>query len=252
MKKKVPFLNKYIASFLGILFAIFLYERVYLGTKGKFLPEFFSAFGESFLRLGSLSFLVSFGYTFLRSLLGLGISLILGFILGLFSGYYPNRKRFLFPIRSVRRSIPRIAIIFLLSLYVPSFYYAVVFLLCFPISYEASSEGSEKIKERYGKQFLLDGNQKGKVFYKIMVPLSVPYYGRGILQCFGLAFKAEIMAETFSYKSDFIGLGKELYLSYQMADFTKLTEIVILLMIVLILSDMLLSLFKKKLEINIS
>ena len=60
------------------------------------------------------------------------------------------------------------------------------------------------------------------------------------------------MAETISYKSDFIGLGKELYLSYQMADFTKLTEIVILLMIVLILSDMLLSLFKKKLEINIS
>ena len=71
MKKKVPLLNKYIASVLGILFAIFLYERVYLGTKGKFLPEFFSAFGESFLRLGNLPFLVSFGYSFLRSLIGL-------------------------------------------------------------------------------------------------------------------------------------------------------------------------------------
>lgn len=248
MKKTVPFLKKTIFYLLGMFFAVFLYERIYLFTKGDFLPEFFTAFIDSLKRLGNVSFLASFGYTFLRSLIGLIVSFLLGFALGLFAGYYDGRKRFLKPLRSIRRSIPRIAIIFLLALYVPSFYYLVVFLLCFPICYEDSCEGSDKIKKRFGNQFRLDGNQGRKVFYFVIFPLSLPYYGRGIIQSFGLAFKAEIMAETFSYKSSFTGLGKDLYLAYQMADFAKLAQIIIILRMFLMIFDILLAFFKEKID----
>ena len=231
---------------LGILFAVALYERVFLWTEGKFLPEFFTAFSHSFLLLGKPSFLVSLGYTILRSLIGLLVSLVLGFLLGLFAGYYPSFSFFLSPFVSILRSIPRIALIFLLALYVPHFYLAVVFLLCFPLAYEASKEGSKRSCLRFRRQFLLDGNEKRKNIFFVCLPLSLPDYGRGLRQCLGLSFKAEIRAETFGYTSSFKGIGKSLYLAYQDGDFYRLTEYVRALLLLLIALDVVLNLIKER------
>lgn len=248
MKTRVPFRKKALFLSAGFLIAVRIYEIVCFISGGKFLPEFFHALYGSFKLIGSKEFLISFSFTFLRSLLGLVLSRLLGFFLGLLAGYYSSIGTIFSPLLSILRSIPRIAIIFLLALYVPNFYYLVVFRLCFPICFQASREGSEKVRRQFGREFLLYGNKGFKNLYKVVLPLSLPYDLRALRECFGLAFKGEIRAETFGYNSRFKGLGKSLYRAYQNADFALLASESILLMLFIIRFDLLLSFLKGKRE----
>ncbi len=235
---------------LGVLFAIILYEIFFFATRGKFVPEFFYAFGQAITLLGSTSFLISFGYTLLRTLIGFLLSLFLGLSFGLFAGYYARLSSFLSPLVSILRSVPRIAVIFLLALYVPHFYLAVVFLLCFPIAYEASRESVYNCCNRFRNEFALEGNKGRKNIIFVCLPLSVPDFLCAARQCLGLSFKAEIRAETFGYTSSFRGLGKNIYRFYQDGDFTSLTEYILILLVFCILIDLLLSFLRNKIRIS--
>lgn len=239
---------KVVYLILGILLVIALWEIVALSTGQKFLPEFFHCFYQMILLFGNQIAMASLGYSLLRLLISLLISGFLGVLLGTIGGYFDAIAKILSPLITVLRALPTIAIIFLLAVYVPHFSLYVVSLVLFPVIYQASLEGSSTIYSRYENEFLLKGRYDINNITKVVLPLSLDYILLGFIQALGLGMKVEVMAETFAYKANYYGLGKQIYQSYSMVEYERMMSYVLLVLLLSLLLDSLLILLRDKLE----
>lgn len=233
---------------LGLFLVIALWEIISFSTKALFLPEFFKTLGSTILLFGSEHAMSSLLFSLLRLLLSFLISAVLGVTLGVLAGYYENLEKILSPLITILRAIPTIAVIFLLEVYVPHFSLYVVMLVLFPVLYQAALEGSKEVRSKYEYEFLLRGRKKISNITKVVLPLSLDYILLGFLQALGLGMKVEIMSETFSYKADFRGIGKDIFLSFQEVDYETMMSYVLLSLLLSFLLDGLLLLLRNQIE----
>lgn len=232
----------------GILFVIAVWEIIASSTGEKFLPEFFSCFMSMILLFGDANAMVSLGYSLLRLLISLIISFLLGVFFGVLAGYFDILARTLFPLIAMLRAIPTIAVIFLLAVYVPHFSLYVVSLVLFPVIYQASLEGSSSVYHQYERDFMLRGRYRLDNIAKVVLPLSTDYILLGLIQGVGLGIKVEIMAETFSYKADYYGLGKKIYQCYASVEYREMMAYVLLALLLSIILDSILLVLRDRLE----
>ena len=230
----------------GVLLLIVLWEIISLSTNQMFLPEFFTCLGKTFLLFGNSLAMVSLGYSILRMLISVFISSILGVLFGVLAGYYDGLSRVLSPLIVVLRTIPTIALVLLLIIYVPNFVIYVVSLVVFPIVYEAVLEGSRNVYSKYEYEFLLLGKHYLTNLVKVVFPLCTGYIFLGLIQGVGLGLKVEIMAEIIAQDSRFKGIGPLIQQSYVDVDYMRLMSYVMLVLFVAFFFDIGLRLLSKK------
>ena len=219
--------NKFTLFALGILFVIALWLVISLcfDTNGGIFPspfETFARFGELLTEPYSYQCL---GYTFLRMLIGFVVSFLLALVIGIFAGNHQPLYDFLKPLTTVIKSIPTVAVVFLFVVLVApkNAPILVVFVICFPILYEAVAGGIKKVDPQIVAASRVDGANYLKRVLFIKLPLSISYIIVGIASSFSLSFKIEIMAEVITgYTRN--GLGSVIHY-VQQEDPTNLTGV---------------------------
>ncbi|MFA6862029.1 MAG: ABC transporter permease subunit [Bacilli bacterium] len=248
-KKKYPHLKNAMLFFFGLLLCLLIYEVIALSTNQLFLPEFFKTLGTMFSLLGTQTAWISLGWSLLRIIISFSISGLLGVVLGLLSGYFPSMGKVLQPGITILRSLPTIAVLLLLVVFVPHFSLYVVGLALFPVIYQATFEGSSRIYKTFEYDLLLKGRRHWlSNITRIIFPLSMDYILLGFIQALGMGFKVEIMSETFAYNSNYQGLGKIIKMYSDNLEYEKMVAYVLLAIITSLILDGLLLLVKKQVE----
>ena len=219
--------NKYTLFTLGILFVIALWFVISLcfDTNNGIFPSPIDTFKEFGVLLTKPYSYQCLGYTFLRMLIGFGISFLAALIIGTFAGNHSWLYEFLKPLMVTIKSIPTVALVFLFIVVVapknaPIF---VVVVICFPILYEAVAGGIKKVDKEADEAAQVDGAGYFKRVLFIKLPLSIPYIIVGVVSSFSLSFKLEIMAEVLTgYTRN--GLGSVIHYTQQQ-DPTNLTGV---------------------------
>lgn len=230
---------------LGLLFVALLWEIIAFSTGGVFLPELTKTFLTLFTLFQQASTWQSLGLTMGRILLTFVVSGIFGIALGQLAGYFPKLSYFLSPLITILRAMPTIALVLLLVVYVPAFSYYVVFLVLFPVFYLASLEGASSFQREYGMVLRQEGKRRWfHNIWKLSLPLSHHHLFLGAIQAAGMAFKIEILAETFARTTSFHGIGYEIYFSYTQVDYERMMAFVLLILFLSLIIDGILYLLK--------
>ncbi len=219
--------NKYTLFFLGTLFVIalwFILSLCFDVNEGIFPNPIvvFKEFGHLLTEPISYKYL---GWTFLRMIIGFGVSFLLALVVGILAGNHEHLYLFLKPLMTTIKSIPTVTLVFLFVVFAapknaPIF---VVIIICFPILYEAVAGGIKKVDQQVDYAAQLDGAGYFQRVLFIKLPLSIPYIIVGIASSFSLSFKLEIMAEVIT-GSTFVGLGSIIHYTQQQ-DPTNLTGV---------------------------
>ena len=235
--KNNKFLKNILPYIIGGLLVIGVWEVVSILTKRIFLPGFFSTLIKSFSLLGLIDTYGAILYTFLRLILAFIISSVIGIFFGTLSGYFPVMKRIMFPLVSVIRVFPTIALILLLVIYVPHASIYVVSFAVFPVMYQAALDGASRIYGDYEDEIRLNGKMNLRNISRIVFPLSADYLFLGTTQSIGLGLKVAIMSEVLTYKADYHGLGKNIYIAYQNVEYDSMMAYVLIALLLCLILD---------------
>ena len=152
--------------------------------------------------------------SFKRLFISLAVSTILGTFFGLFAGLHYQVAALLKPIVVALRTIPVISIVvILLMMYgnVASLY-IIIFLLIFPIIYQAQLDGIRNIDNVLLEVLRLDCDKCSlPAVTMVFFPLALPHLRTGILQSIGLGIKVLVLAEFITQTK--ISVGRELIAS---------------------------------------
>lgn len=236
-KARSFFRHKTTLFVLGLFLVVAIWEIVAFATGFLFVPEFFSTVARAFSLLGEARTWNAIGFTLLRLCLSFIASATLGVFLGTLAGYFEPLGNLLRPLILLLRALPTVALILLLIVHVPMASLWVVGLVLFPVIYQASLEGSSKAYADFEKLIRLQGKRHINNITRVVLPLSMDYVLLGFVQSIGLGMKVEIMAETFAYSSNRIGLGQMIYSSYQQVDYERLMALVLICLLLVFLLD---------------
>lgn len=148
----------------------------------------------------SKGFWIKLSYTFLRGILGFSLSYISGIIVGVMAGLFPRFRAFVFPIITVIRSTPVIAVILLALIwfnvnYVPVF---VAFLMAFPIVCGNIIEGLTTVDKNLIQMAEVYKIPLKKQIIHIYIPSIVPFIIAGASLSLGVVWKVIVAAEVLS------------------------------------------------------
>lgn len=148
----------------------------------------------------SKGFWIKLSYTFLRGILGFSLSYISGIIVGVMAGIFPRFRAFVFPIITVIRSTPVIAVILLALIwfnvnYVPVF---VAFLMAFPIVCGNIIEGLTTVDKNLIQMAEVYKIPLKKQIIHIYIPSIVPFIIAGASLSLGVVWKVIVAAEVLS------------------------------------------------------
>ena len=253
--------NKFVLFFLGVLFvtALWIIASLLFDRNGMIFPSPIVTFKEFGILLGDPYTYKCLGYTFLRMMIGFGLSFVLALVFGVLAGNHPNFYQFLKPLMVTIKSIPTVALVFLFIVLIapkdaPIF---VVMLICFPILYEGIAGGVRNIEKDLIDASKVDGANYIKSIVYVKVPLAIPYIVVSVVSSFALSFKIEIMAEVITgYTRN--GLGSVIHYT-QVEDPTNMAGIfayalfaIIIMLLVTLLEEIIKQIIKKQNIVSIN
>ena len=248
--------NKFVLFALGTLFVILLWVicSLIFDKNGAIFPNPILTMEKFVVILGEAYTYKCLGFTFLRMLIGFGLSFAMALLFGILAGNNKHIYQFFKPLMVVIRSVPTVALVFLFLVMItpkdaPIF---VVFVVCFPILYEGVVGGIKNISDDVIDASKVDGANyiKGTLFVKL--PLAVPYIVVSVISSFGLSFKIEIMAEVITGVTKNGGLGSVIHFT-QVDDPSNMAGIfaysllaIIIMLLVTLLEEVIKQILKKK------
>ena len=247
--------NIYFIYTLGLIFVFCLwFIFAYTICNGNL---YFPSPIETLVKLGELlssSYIYKgIGWTLLRTFIGFISALLVAFILGTVAGQYKKVYLFLKPIMLVAKSIPTAALVFLFlvlsgSRFAPVY---IVFLISFPILYEAIAGGMHNIPQEIEDSLKLDATSFTRTVLKVKLPLAIPYLIIGLTSSFALSIKTEIMAEIVTGDTNY-GLGSAIsaYRNIDPTDLTPIFAISLIALIFILIIDLIGMIVKKYINIE--
>lgn len=244
--------GKLILTVLGIVLVFLLWWVVSLIANNQALfPNPIKVIEIFFNLLLMGDVYIAIGATLLRLLMSFIISFAIAFILGVIGGLFSWFHTLINPLVIVLRTIPTAAVILIMIVLLkPTFALTlIVFLMMFPILYEAIRGGVANTDDAIKQSLRLETNlYSPKSIFKVLIPSAMPTISLGIIQSLGLGMKVSIMAEVLVGNPKVEGLGmmiKNYYNDIQMGYVLALSLFGIILIGLL---DYLLHLIKKKIQ----
>jgi len=169
-----------------------------------------------------MDFWINVGATFLRVLLGLSISFVVGVLLGIASAKSKFIAMLFSPFLSTMKAIPTMSIIILALVWlrtgiVPVF---VCFILCFPIIYTNTLNGIRNIDEKLIELCDIYRIGKKRKLLGVIIPSIKPYILSAVMVCVGLSWKSTIAAEVLSAPA--LSMGYQLFTTKVYLDIPEL------------------------------
>ena len=228
--------NNYLIYTLGLIFifCLWFFLAYVIGGGNLLFPSPITVCEKLGSLLSSPYIYKSIGWTLLRTFIGFLSAFLVAFALGTLAGQYQKLYLFLKPLMLVLKSIPTAALVFLFLVlsgarFAPVY---IVFLLSFPILYEAIAGGINSIPQEVRDSMKLDATGFVRGILKVKLPLALPYVIVGLTSSFALSLKTEIMAEIVTGDTSF-GLGCAIS-AYRNMDPTDLSPIFAIALIALV------------------
>ena len=200
--------KKYTFYLLGVITIIFVLYLLHLIIANNIIfPDPLT----SLKALGSLlvkrETYVILGYTFLRLLISLAVSFIIGGLLGILAGRYVAVKHFLKPWMTLFRSLTLASIIVIIMIVLGFSLspYVICMLMLIPIIYEAFLNGISNLDADLMQVLKLESSFNMQVLFNIIFPLAKPFINTAFIQSVGLGVKVLVMAEFICNTKNSIG-----------------------------------------------
>lgn len=200
--KKIITYSSSLLSIILILFLIYIIvdNNIIFPNPLTSILAFFNLFKDT-------DTYVILGYTFLRLIISLLISFIIGGTLGFLAGRFYYFKLFLKPYMTLIRSLPLAAIIVIIMVILgfdlsP---YLVCMLILIPIIYECFLNGILNLDKDLMQVWKLESTMNFTVLKTIIFPLAKPFISTAFVQSVGLGIKVLVMAEFLCSTKNSIG-----------------------------------------------
>lgn len=235
---------------LGILFVFGLWFLLSSLNDSFLIPNPLITLARVFRLLGEPVTYVHIGETLKRLGLALLLSFGFGSMFGVLGGLFPRFHLFFKPLMITLRTLPTASVILVFIsltriMYAPIY---VVFLITFPLCYEAMVAGITHIDDSIKSALKLEGEHSFKAITKVTVPLTLPYLFLGFVQSLGLGMKVVIMAEILTGSRTVNGLGFALRLAYEDVNYLDIFAYSVLAIILIGMIELLLTYVKKKVK----
>ncbi len=229
--------------FYGLLFVFLLWWVIsFIIGKGNYIfPNPIDTFKEFWNLLSKTYIWKSIWMSLARTLIGFVIAFVLSLLLSFVVGTFKRLQTFLKPLFVVLKSAPTAAFVFLFLLVLGSDYapIAIAVLLSLPILYESFVGGMNSLPNEVEMAMRLDSSRKIDNFFKIRLPLALPYVLVGLASSFALSFKTTIMAEIITGSTSY-GLGSaiNLYRNENPGDMTPIFAIALIAILIIMIFDL--------------
>jgi NitT/TauT family transport system permease protein len=206
-----------------IIFWLLIWEiAAVLINQPLYLPSVSLTFSTFFIMIFQLYFWQSVLATFMRVLIGLTLSFIVGITLAVLSAKSNFISMLFSPFLSTMKAIPTMSIIILALVWlstdlVPVF---VCFILCFPIFYTNTLNGIKNIDIKLIELCTIYQISDKKKLIAFIIPSVKPYIMSALMICIGLAWKSVIAAEVLSAPK--FSMGYKLYTTKMYLDIPEL------------------------------
>lgn len=189
-------------------------------------------------------------FSLLRVILVILISLIISLII---SFIYMIKKDSIYlfkPLIIILKSSPLaiISVYLWISLGANKAPYIITLLMILPVIIEGFISSLNNIDIMYINQLKTEDVSYVKKFFKIYIPLIMPYIFMTVLQSFGLGIKVMLMSEYICQSNS--SLGEIIYNYKQNLDFPHLLALLLLIVIIVSLIELMINLISKKLIKN--
>lgn len=225
--------NKRLQSLLFILFWLLLWE---VAAKIVNMPVILPSISQTLHALVGMAqhadFYRNVSLSLLRVFWGVGASIVVGIVLGIFSGLYDAAYRFFNPIMSVIKATPVVSFIILALVWmktdnIPIF---VCFLMCVPIIWTNVMQGVRDTDKRLLQMCSVYQISKFRVIREVYLPSVRGYIFSSIAASIGIGWKSTVAAEVIARPEISIGGGMyETKIYLQTENLFALTLVVIVL-----------------------
>lgn len=237
-------------SVLGILGLFFVWWLISYLVKTSLFPGPESVIPHLFTLLATGDTYLAIGGTLLRLLIAVALGVVFGFIFGVIAYLSKGFRAFNRPFIVVLRTIPTAAVIFIIiALLKPIFAPTIiVFLITYPIMYEAFLNGLLSVNKDVIEASKIDGASLFKSVLFISLPLSKSYILLGLVSSLGLGMKVSIMSEILAGSRSLPGLGNIIYNYSTIVDMEGILAVSLIAIILIGISDIAIYLAKSKLK----
>ncbi len=201
-------MKKFLLYFASILSIALLWQFRAFQIQNPLIFPYLSEIGNELLTLliTPNTYVIIFR-SLMRLMIAFFIGSLTGIILGLIGGASQNFNHFMTPIVSGLRSLPvaSLIVIFLMLYGANMAIYIIVFLMIFPIVYEASKRGVLSVDYGIKQALRLEPLGRFKRMVYMHLPLALPNIKSGAIQSLGLGFKVLVMAEFIGQAQTSIG-----------------------------------------------
>ncbi len=239
--------NKYIFSLTTIILLLFGWILLSSLSKNSYAFPSLSLIAKSFIRL-----LNEYGIIVIRTIgkiiISVGIGVIISILIFALYVYKKDLLGFLTPILNFLHVVPIIGIslyLFLIfdDLRIPP--YVVTISVIVPLIVEALITAYDNIDKAIEDALKLEQVPFFIKFFKVYLPMILPYFLMALIQSFSLGIKAMVMGEYLCYTNN--SLGALLYNS-KLEDNGLLIAILILLFLLSVLCEVIIRIFQKKIS----
>lgn len=234
---------------LGLIFVIWHLLAIYYNNS-LIIPSIKETFIALFTLLKTSRFFKLLFMMIFRIIITVFISLVVSLLLAILSFKSSRFNSFLNPIIIIMKTIPIVAIIILLLVFVGmklTPYVATSFVII-PLIYEMIYASLKQIDPAITDDIKTVSKIDFKLICLFYIPLIANNVLTSIIQSFGLGLKVMLMAEFMSPMTN--TFGAEISRYYNNNDMAKVLAIVIIVILIVFASDRALKKFRDKTELN--
>lgn len=203
--------------------------------KAVILPLPYAVFEKMISLTTNQSFYLAITATLLRITFSFLLALVIGTILGVFSGLFKNINQYLTPVIAFLQTIPQISYILILLVWFNSFnaLIIIILLMILPVFYNNAVNGIKNIDSDLNDVIILYHHPFVFNLIHVYLPLIKGYIISAIETALPLSLKVGVMAEIFVSAKQ--GIGKQLYFARTQIDMTSIFAWTIWMVIIIML-----------------
>lgn len=247
------FIGNKLYYLIGILLLFIVWEISGLIIRNNVVfPDFLETIKELGVLLTKWHTYKVILLTFLRAFISVFCSLFVALILAYFSKKSKKFKAIISPLISVVKSIPVIALIVIMIIYVGHENSSMIIMsfVIMPILYEGILLAMNSITKEIKDETRIVSKNNIRVIKDVYIPLTMPIILVSILQSFALGLKALITSEFLTQPSN--SIGSEILMLKNNLEMSKLFAWVLILILIVITIELLVNYFKEKANKNLA
>jgi NitT/TauT family transport system permease protein len=234
----------------SIMFIFLIWLIIYEVVSHPLLVPSFSQVLHAWIEMLSHKiYITSFASSFFRLFVSIFFSSLFGICLGILAARFSNVETWIKPYVTILKTVPIISIIIILYILFGYVYapYIIVFLMVFPLFYQATYQGILGIDQSYLDVFHLETDELGLSVKHVYLPFIRDHVILALYQSFGLGFKVLVTSEFITQTTT--SIGNLLYQAKTNLRYDLVFSITIVMILITVAFEVILKYYKHKHDI---